>query len=158
MKCNDFKEKISLYIDNKLSLKETEDLKKHLEICPECKQEYIVLKNIKNILSKVGKKEISSSFTDSVMDKIKSKSYEQQNNVVFINFVKKHFVMAAGFLFIVLSSSLFFVKDTYFINKKANNEYYASVSSAMQYYFDNNNLEDDTEESDYEEYILSLLV
>ena len=155
MKCKKFKEMISLYIDAKLSSKETEMLKKHFQTCRECEKEYTVLKNIKNILSRVDKKELSSSFSDSVMDKIKNKTYEEDKNVVFMSFIKKHFLMAAGFIFIVLSSSLFFINDSGIVNKKANNEYYASTSQAIEYYFGNEN-GSDADTDDYEEYILSL--
>ena len=155
MKCKNFKEMISLYLDDKLSSEKTETLKKHLQICAQCKQEYTVLKNIKNILSRVDKKELSSSFSDSVMDKIKNKTYKEEKNVIFVNFIKKRFVMAAGFVFIILSCSLFFVKDTDFINKKSNNQHYASTSQAVEYYFGNAN-GSDTDGDDYEEYILSL--
>lgn len=155
MKCKKFKEMISLYIDAKLSSKETEMLKKHFQTCRECEKEYTVLKNIKNILSRVDKKELSSSFSDSVMDKIKNKTYKEEKNVIFVNFIKKRFVMAAGFVFVILSCSLFFVKDTDFINKKSNNQHYASTSQAIEYYFGNASASD-TDGDDYEEYILSL--
>ncbi|MBQ2219271.1 MAG: zf-HC2 domain-containing protein, partial [Elusimicrobia bacterium] len=107
MNCNKAQELISQYIDNELSAQSVSELLKHFEECDKCKQDYIMLKNIKTVLSKAPKKELSSDFTASVMNKIKSENIEKDDNVVmfgsFFNSFKKKIVMAAGFLFIVAS-------------------------------------------------------
>ena len=74
MNCNEAQEMISLYIDNKLSAESVSELMKHFEECSKCKQDYIMLKNIKEILSKSPKKEVSADFTASVMNKIKNEN------------------------------------------------------------------------------------
>ena len=155
MNCNKAQELISQYIDNELSAQSVSELLKHFEECDKCKQDYIMLKNIKTVLSKAPKKELSSDFTASVMNKIKSENVKKDDNVVmfgsFFNSFKKKLVMAAGFLFIVASSSFFFMHETG-INKQ-NSENYASAG--MEYYFGYNSYydSDDIDDDDYEEYI-----
>ena len=152
MKCKNFQEMISLYLDNRLSSEEIKQLEAHLASCPECKKEYIASKNIKNLLSGLKTdKTVSDNFTDSVMNKIKNKAYDNSNGKFFtVNFVKKHFLIAASFIFVVAaSSSMFFMKDTKFVsinqienqNKIKNevvvksqlkdNSYYASVIESI---------------------------
>ena len=155
MNCNKAQELISQYIDNELSAQSVSELLKHFEECDKCKQDYIMLKNIKTVLSKAPKKELSSDFTASVMNKIKSENIEKDDNVVmfgsFFNSFKKKLVMAAGFLFIVASSSFFFMHETGINNQ--NSENYASAG--MEYYFGYNSYydSDDIDDDTYEEYI-----
>ena len=157
MNCNKAQELISLYIDNKLSSQSISELKKHFNECSKCQQDYLTLKKIKNILSNTPKKEVSSDFTASVMNKIKNKEYEKKDNVVmfgpFFNSMKKKLIMAAGFLFVVASSYFFFMPYNN-INKQDNENY----TMAMEYYFDNVDSynQNDIDNDDYEEYMLSL--
>ena len=106
------------------------------------------------------------------MSKIKSKSYDEKDNkIISFNFIKKHFLVAASFIFVVAaSSSMFFVKDTKFVSANQienqnkiknevtvksqlkNNSYYASVIESV---FEDNNM---TEDDDFEEeYLYSFL-
>ncbi len=156
MNCNKAQEMISLYIDNRLSAQSVSELKKHFTECQKCKQDYITLKNIKTILSKSPKKEVSADFTASVMSKIKNKEYEKKDNVVmfgsFFNSMKKKIVMAAGFLFVAASSYFFFMPGNV---SKYDTDNYASV--AMEYYLDSDDyIQSDIDNDDYEEYMLSL--
>jgi len=108
MNCNKFQEQISLLIDNKLSLEEVKELMKHLESCSNCKQLHDDFVKVKKVLSTKPKINISDNFTDSVMDQIyKTEHKKKDNNIIHIN-IKKYFVFAASFLFIV-SASVFFV-------------------------------------------------
>lgn len=70
MNCKKIQEQISLYLDNKLSSAEINELMKHLDNCLECKQIYNDLVKVKKILSVKQKINISSNFTDSVMQSI----------------------------------------------------------------------------------------
>ena len=156
MNCNKAQELISLYLDNKLSSQSVSELKKHFTECSKCKQDYLTLKKIKDILSKSSKKEVSADFTSSVMSKIKNIDNEKQDNVVmfgsFFDSMKKKLIMAAGFLFVVASSYFFF--SPYNNINTQNTENYAS---AMEYYFDDNYYsQNDIDNDDYEEYMLSL--
>ena len=108
MNCNKFQEQISLLIDNKLSLEEVKELMKHLESCSNYKQLHDDFVKVKKVLSTKPKINISDNFTDSVMDQIyKTEHKKKDNNIIHIN-IKKYFVFAASFLFIV-SASVFFV-------------------------------------------------
>ena len=108
MNCNKFQEQISLLIDNKLSLEEVKELMKHLESCSNCKQLHDDFVKVKKVLSTKPKINISDNFTDSVMDQIyKTEHKKKDNNIIHIN-IKKYFVFAASFLFII-SASVFFV-------------------------------------------------
>ena len=108
MNCNKFQEQISLYLDNKLSLEEVKELMKHLESCSNCKQLHDDFVKVKKVLSTKPKINISDNFTDSVMDQIyKTEHKKKDNNIIHIN-IKKYFVFAASFLFII-SASVFFV-------------------------------------------------
>ena len=155
MNCYKAQELISQYIDNKLSAQSVSELLKHFEECDNCQQDYIMLKNIKTVLSKTPKKELSSDFTVSVMNKIKSENIKKDDNVVmfgsFFNSFKKKIVMAAGFLFIVASSTFFFMHEPN-INKQNGDNY---ASAGIEYYFGYNNYydSDDIDDDDYEEYI-----
>lgn len=157
MNCNKAQELISLYLDNKLSSQSISELKKHFAECSKCEQDYLTLKKIKNILGNSPKKELSSDFTASVMEKIKNEGTEKNDNVImfgsFFNSMKKKLVMAAGFLFVVASSYFFFMPYTN-VNKQD-----AEYVSAMEYYFDyddNYYSQNDIDNDDYEEYMLSL--
>ena len=156
MNCNKAQELISQYIDNELSAQSVSELMKHFEECEKCKQDYIMLKNIKTILSKSPKEELGADFTASVMNKIKSENVKKEDNVVmfgsFFNSFKKKLVMAAGFLFIVASSSFFFMHGNNVTQQNQDN--YASAG--IEYYFGYNNYYDsdtDIDNDDYEEYI-----
>lgn len=156
MNCNKVQKLISLYVDNKLSSQEIAELKAHLQQCEKCNQDYITLKNIKNILANTPKKEVSANFTDSVMSKIKNKEYlEKKDNVVFFgafNSMKKKLVMAAGFLFVVASSSFFFMNN----NNISVNQYDEQIyASAIEYCLDYDDMYD-YENDEYDEYMLSL--
>ena len=108
MNCNKVQEQISLLIDNKLSLEEDKELMKHLESCSNCKQLHDDFFKVKKVLSTKPKINISDNFTDSVMNQIyKTEHKKKDNNIIHIN-IKKYFVFAASFLFII-SASVFFV-------------------------------------------------
>lgn len=108
MNCNKVQEQISLLIDNKLSLEEVKELMKHLESCSNCKQLHDDFVKVKKVLSTKPKINISDNFTDSVMNQIyKTEHKKKDNNIIHIN-IKKYFVFAASFLFII-SASVFFV-------------------------------------------------
>ncbi len=173
MKCGKVQELISLYLDNKLSSAETEHLKRHLESCSFCKKEYIAARNIKNLLSGLkSDKTVSDGFTDSVLNKIKSGAYnEREDKAIVLKFIKKHLLVAASFIFIILaSSSMFFMKGSEQIkelnritnqnkiqteievkSQLKNNAYYISI---IESFFDDNSQETDDIE---EEYVFSFL-
>ncbi len=176
MKCKDFKKIISLYLDGFLPPAERAEAEKHIFVCGECKKEYTALKNIRSVL--VGfklpetSKKLDSAFTDSVMDKIKNNSVVvepvKSGKTFYLNVIKKHFLIAAGFLFVISASAVFLVKDntahkeavarnTAIIQqqisarKNLNNDF---IYVLENYFNSCAEAEDDTSE---EEYIISLL-
>ena len=105
MNCKKFQERISLYLDNKLSSAEINELMKHMDNCLECKQIYNDLVKVKKILSVKQKIKISSNFTDSVMQGIyKLPAKKKDSNVAYINVIRKYFVIAASFIFVLFAS------------------------------------------------------
>lgn len=71
MKCEDFRELISLYIDDELDENEKNGLIEHLENCPLCRKEYEELKAIKEMVGKIGEEELPENFHNELMAKIK---------------------------------------------------------------------------------------
>ena len=157
MNCNKAQELISLYLDDKLSSQSISELKKHFTECSKCQQDYLTLKKIKGILANTPKQEVSPDFTTSVMNKIKNKEQEKQDNVVmfgsFFNSMRKKLIMAAGFLFVAASSYFFFMPYNN-VNKQDTENY----ASAVEYYFNNvdNYNQNEFDNDDYEEYMLSI--
>ena len=111
MNCKEFQEQISLYLDNKLSAAQTDELMKHIENCSDCKQFYDDLAKVKKILSVKPKISVSPNFTDSVMQKIYNISAKKKDsNIVYIS-IRKHFVIAASFIFVLLASVFFVMQQ-----------------------------------------------
>ena len=68
---------LALYIDDKLDFETREFVEKHLEVCPECKKKYLMLKDIINEL-KIAYKEISED-TKRQENKIQFNIKEHEN-------------------------------------------------------------------------------
>jgi len=110
MTCNEMEFLISLHIDNQLSDQELTELLQHFEQCPKCKQTYKDFLNIKTVLSGEKNIEVSSHFENNVMKKIKNSN--DSKNIIYPNFNKRILVLAASFLFIVISSVVLFTKSS----------------------------------------------
>lgn len=108
MKCNDMEFLISLHIDNKLDGAELEKLLKHFEECSSCRQTYKDLLRIKELLGSQKEILLPDSFENKIMKMLKNK--ENISPAGFLNTVPKRklLMLAAGFLFIVLSSVTYF--------------------------------------------------
>lgn len=148
MKCENAKPLISLHIDNKLSLEEVKELMEHLNTCESCRQTYKDFKDIKIVLSDMQKTKLSDNFTDSVMLKIKeAKNKRNKQNIIFISFLKRHFVMAASFIFIIAASAVILS------NKPSSS---SNTTALAEYYL---NYEQNTSvEEIYDENIVSFLL
>lgn len=110
MKCENAEVMISLHVDNKLSLEEVTSLMEHLNSCKKCRENYEDFKDIKIVLSDLKIPETSSAFTDSLMKRITDS--KKSSGIVFANSLKKHFIMAASFIFIVAASVIFLPSKT----------------------------------------------
>jgi len=104
MKCNDMEFLISLHTDNKLSGGELEKLLKHFEECSACRQTYKDFLRIKELLGSQKEIPITDSFENKIMKILKNK--EDIRTAGFLHAIPRRqlFILAASFLFIVLSS------------------------------------------------------
>ena len=50
MKCSEIRDLLSPYIDGQLSRKEMAEVREHLLLCPECNREYLLLKEMSELL------------------------------------------------------------------------------------------------------------
>ena len=78
--CEIFKNKLSEYIDNVLSIEETVSLEKHLIDCSECSKELHLLNSIIHELNHLPEQELPENFHNELMAKIKDIS--AKNNII----------------------------------------------------------------------------
>lgn len=78
--CEIFKNKLSEYIDNVLSIEETVSLEKHLIDCSECSKELHLLNSIIYELNHLPEQELPENFHNELMAKIKDIS--AKNNII----------------------------------------------------------------------------
>lgn len=60
--CNEIRELLSLYVDNELSEKEMKQVESHFENCPDCKQEYLEVLEITELLREIPEEKIPEQF------------------------------------------------------------------------------------------------
>lgn len=139
MNCEKFQENISLYLDNKLSAQEVDELLKHLQSCAQCKQFYNDLVKVKKILSSSAKPKIkvSADFTNSIMQDIYKIQNKKKDKVININFsIRKYFAVAASFIFIV-SASVYFVMNQHKSNLTSAAFDSEAIFDVYDYQYDN---------------------
>ncbi|MDD5101939.1 MAG: zf-HC2 domain-containing protein [Endomicrobiaceae bacterium] len=138
MKCKNIELMISLHIDNKLSLEEVTFLMEHLNSCEKCRQIYKDFKDIKIVLSDSQKTKVTNAFTDSTMKKIIDLQNKKNDNIIFVDFVKKHLIMVASFVFIIIASIVFLSKNS--SDNSALAEYYLNYEqySSVEDIYDEN--------------------
>lgn len=78
--CEIFKNKLSEYIDNALSIEETVSLEKHLIDCSECSKELHLLNSMIHELNHLPEQELPENFHNELMAKIKDIS--AKNNII----------------------------------------------------------------------------
>ena len=76
--CEKIRKLLPLYIDNMLSDKECDEVLKHLDKCPDCKNEYNYLKAIIGTAKEIPQKELSQDFHKNLMEKVKTKSQKKK--------------------------------------------------------------------------------
>ncbi len=79
MTCQEFREIISLYIDNELNKNEIKKLEMHIKDCPECMKEYEELKRIKELLADMPTAPLPDKFKDEVHQKLVDAKDELDN-------------------------------------------------------------------------------
>ncbi len=76
MKCEDACIKMSLFFDNELSSEEKTHLMEHLEHCQNCKEEWIQLQNVMNLLSELPPLELPENYHAELMEKLKAEQVQ----------------------------------------------------------------------------------
>jgi len=107
MSCNKFEFLISKKIDNCITDEELSVLNAHLKNCPNCSKTLESFSKTKKLLLKM--KTVPEKIPNlklKVFEQIKQQK-QKENKVIFVNWTKKHFILAASFIFVVLASFTF---------------------------------------------------
>lgn len=72
MKCIEYSELISAYVDQMLSPQEEEQLTKHLKVCQSCQEELNSLKQIKSMCNQIEEVSLPDMFHEQLMQRLKS--------------------------------------------------------------------------------------
>jgi hypothetical protein len=70
MQCSKVKKLINFYIDEELSKRQMEEIKAHLALCTECKNDYYELMSVKEFLQNMPPVELPSNFNDMLHAKL----------------------------------------------------------------------------------------
>jgi predicted anti-sigma-YlaC factor YlaD len=104
MSCNKFEFLISKKIDNCITDEELSVLNAHLKNCPNCSKTLETFSKTRNLLLK-------TKTAPEKIPNLKLKVFEQieqqkqkDSKVIFVNWTRKHFILAASFIFVVLAS------------------------------------------------------
>lgn len=108
MKCTEFEKLINEYIDEELSELKSEDVKKHLNECNNCKEIYEELVELKSMLSNLEELELPEGFEDELHLKLESVADEMKtkSKVVFFQDRFKKYKVLASIAAVVLISVL----------------------------------------------------
>ena len=107
MSCNKFEFLISQKIDNVITEEENSVLNAHLQNCPKCRKSLEAFQKTRELLlkTKVTHEKRVPSLKLKVLEKIQQEKEKEKNNkFIFVDFTRKHLVLAASFLFVVLAS------------------------------------------------------
>ena len=116
MDCDNYKDKILLYIDNELNESDKKEFEHHLEEDSELKKEYFELKMTLKALSGLPKAEANSDFMVSLNKKIDTYELDQEkglsrfiDNIFKVNYIPRFSLVAMSFVFVF---SLFYFWDS----------------------------------------------
>ena len=123
MDCENYKDKILLYIDNELNQSDKKEFEYHLEKDSELKKEYSELKMTIKALSDLPKVEAQSDFMISLNKKIDAYELNQEkglsrfiDNIFKVNYIPRFSLAAMSFVFVF---SLFYFWDSNTINSSS---------------------------------------
>lgn len=85
MKCENYRDMISLYIDDKLDKNGKEIVEEHLKTCEHCKKELDELIEIRNILLEAPVAELPEGFKESLHEKLLKTSKEDEKSIKIEN-------------------------------------------------------------------------
>ena len=94
--CEKIRNLIPLYIDSMLSDKDADEVLKHLDKCPDCKNEYNYLKAIIGTAKEIPQKEPSSDFHKNLMEKVKTKSHKKKKHYITLRHISAGVAVAAA--------------------------------------------------------------
>ncbi|MBI45339.1 MAG: hypothetical protein CMG66_04145 [Candidatus Marinimicrobia bacterium] len=123
MDCDNYKDKILLYIDNELNQSEKQEFERHLEKDSELKKEYLEMKMTIKALSGLPKVEANNDFIISLNKKIDAYELYQDrklsrfiNNIFKIDYFPRFSLVAMSLVFIF---SLFYFWDSNTMNSSS---------------------------------------
>ncbi len=111
--CKNFSEKISLYIDNALTPEERYKFENHLKNCPSCKEEYLEIKNIVDIMHEEPLLDLPENFHEETMEKLAKENIKYK-------FKFNKYINIAASLILVLFCTNFLMSYIYNINLNNN--------------------------------------
>ncbi|MTI66724.1 MAG: DUF4349 domain-containing protein [Firmicutes bacterium] len=102
MKCKDFKEEMSLYIDGMLDKNKKNEFEKHLKECSKCRKEYKEMMKILNHIKKEEEVELPKNYKKELRSKLESEK-KTSRKIKFKPFMG----LAAGLVVILMSVTLY---------------------------------------------------
>lgn len=82
MRCENCRDKLSLYIDNELDKDLAKEVKSHIDECDECKKEYEDIMTIKNMMNDLPQLELPKNFKDDLHKKLIETDIEDDMEVI----------------------------------------------------------------------------
>lgn len=93
--CEKIRKLLPLYVDSMLSDKETDEVIKHLDECPDCKSEYNYLRAIIGTAKEIPERELSSDFHKNLMEKVKIKAHKKKKSYITLRHISAGIAAAA---------------------------------------------------------------
>lgn len=144
MRCDKVKELLSFYIDNELDNETSKEIKKHIEVCEECKREYEDLVFIQKLLSETPQVELPQGFKAELHNKLIKCQEAEQTQLIDMKEANKKLSnkkkrinwkvlsgLAAGILIMVVSASSI-LNNNFLMDKSAKTEQ-AAPKEAMPF-------------------------
>lgn len=148
MSCNKYEFLISKKIDNVITDEELSVLNAHLQNCPKCQKSFEVFQNTRQLLlkTKVIPKQ-TSNLKLKVFDKIQQEKAKNKK-IIFVDFTRKHLILAASFLFVVLASLTVWQTSSKNLNISEQTDY-------LSWYYECENTEDSEYNYGYNLFLLT---
>ena len=109
MNCYNFKDKISEYLENKLSINDINSYENHKKKCNDCSDTHYGVKNIIGSSKNLDKLLLSSDFNNRLFSKIRNKNNIIDNNILNRNFFgyKPQYLIGSFFASIIIFFIIF---------------------------------------------------
>jgi len=80
MKCQKIKKLLNPYVDQVLDAESTQQVEEHFKFCPNCREEYLKLKQVFSALTSISPQPAPADFTQNLMAKISQKEIQIQSS------------------------------------------------------------------------------